>query len=350
MRASVSLITTANAIAPPTAVLPWEPALAVVVAVLPSVGPRTAPDVKPVSMTIVEPEPTPDPKLREAGKTFLQDPGEQVVEEADKNAPFESDRNTVAASERPGLGNELLPGQEGMEREHIAFQTRDYTPGELDRPAQPPPMTESMEPAAPSEPVTQPEEARQEQVSAQELLESRPEEDRIELAMAEPRPDREPVLEPRETTPEAEEQVTPQPQVRPTQPTLPGYQPQTSRTKIEGSIDNTGKASVASMATPLGRYKKIIADQIGSLWYYKIENNLNVAFLTAGRVRIAFEVLPEGNVVNIKVLENDSNDGLAMVSQGAIADAPIPPIPEDVVQVLENGRLEVEYTFTIFND
>ena len=101
-------------------------------------------------------------------------------------------------------------------------------------------------------------------------------------------------------------------------------------------------------ATPLGRYKKMVSDAIGSRWYYYV--NDQIGLLNIGTVEIRFIVSSNGKVGGVKVLSNTSNESFASVSVNSIIEAEIPPIPDEVAKLLVNGRLEIDYTFTILSN
>jgi outer membrane biosynthesis protein TonB len=136
--------------------------------------------------------------------------------------------------------------------------------------------------------------------------------------------------------------------VQPVQPGSPGFQPERRVTRIEGGVSNRGPASVAAMATPLGRYKKALSDAIGSRWYFYVRNEIGL--LAVGTITIRFQVMSSGRVVGVQVLTNSSNESFAAISIRSIMDAEIPPIPPEVSELLENNRIEVDYTFSILSN
>ncbi|MEY2906189.1 MAG: hypothetical protein RLZZ408_660, partial [Verrucomicrobiota bacterium] len=125
-----------------------------------------------------------------------------------------------------------------------------------------------------------------------------------------------------------------------------GYQPETRQTVIRGNISNRGRSSVAAEATPIGRYKKAVADAIGSRWYYYVGERMGL--LSIGTVDLSFKVSPTGKVTGLKVLRSNSNESLTDCSVRSIMDAKLPPIPPDVAATLQNGCLEIDYSFTIY--
>ena len=219
---------------------------------------------------------------------------EQNAPEPPKNAPFESDKNTRAASEASPSGTAPVPTLDGRESPALELANQNYTPAQL--------------PPAPSQ-----------------------------LALREA-----------PARPKTEDRAKPAPTAQPKPQAASGFQPETRITRIRGSISNRGKASVDAAATPLGRYKKMVSDAIGSRWYYYV--NDQIGLLNIGTVEIRFIVSSNGKVGGVKVLSNTSNESFASVSVNSIIEAEIPPIPDEVAKLLVNGRLEIDYTFTILSN
>ena len=252
--------------------------------------------------------------------SYVATPGPDVAD-APKNAPFESDKNTRAASESAPSGTAALPSIDGRESTSIELVNRDYSEGKQGVASTPrPPQADDQSP--PPEAVATP-------------VPSLPAATQLALREAPPRP-------------KNEELRKPSPPAQPMPPAAPGFQPQTRITRIKGNISNRGKASVDAAATPLGRYKKMVSDAIGSRWYYYV--NDQIGLLNIGTVEIRFVVASDGKVGKVKVLSNTSNESFASVSVNSIIEAEIPPIPEDVAKLLDNGRIEIDYSFTILSN
>ena len=267
----------------------------------------------PIEITMVPATP-PKPQA----PTYVATPGREVPD-TPKNAPFESDKNTRAASEAPPSGAAPLPSLAGQDSPSLELANQEYTEGRQAGATAPrPPQTEEYIP--PSEAVPTP-------------VPSLPAPAQLALREAPPR------------AKEARPASKPAPAVA---PTAPGFQPQTRITRIKGNISNRGRASVDAAATPLGRYKKTVSDAIGSRWYYYV--NDQIGLLNIGTVEIRFVVTADGKVGKVKVLSNTSNESFASVSVNSIIEAEIPPIPEEVAKLLDNGRLEIDYSFTILSN
>jgi outer membrane biosynthesis protein TonB len=103
---------------------------------------------------------------------------------------------------------------------------------------------------------------------------------------------------------------------------------------------------VAAEATPIGRYKKAVSDAIGSRWYFYV--NERMGLLSIGTVDVSFKVTSSGKVTGLRVLHNNSNESLTDCSLRSIMDAKLPPIPPDIAATLQNGCMEIDYSFTIY--
>ncbi len=300
-----------------------------------------APELTELTLMDPEPSPTPPPEAAPTPKlerAFFDSAQGVVSETAPENAAFESDRNTVAASEQPPTGAEPLPSQQGEDSAQVSLRDQQFTLGPIREPAPSAPaapaqaaVPEKPQPTATPAPTVEP--------TATPKPKPRPED--AELGLLEPpKPTPTPVA-----TPRPEPSARPQPPVRPSAPQPPGYQPQTRVTRLTGGISNRGRSSLDSVATPLGRYKKMLSDAIGSRWYYYVNDMLDL--VGVGTVEMRFVVRADGNVERVQVLRNTSNESLASCSVRAIVEAEIPPIPPDVVAIIEGGKLEVDYSFTI---
>ena len=272
-------------------------------------------DLEPIEMTILPAEP-PKPSDPSYVRTAPQN-----IQEAPENAPFESDNNTRAASEAAPSGAQAMPSVDGEKSPALDLENRNYSAGMQGQPS--PPAAEAVQ-EQPARPAPTPAEATA---------------PAAQLALREvPKPD---AAKPREPRPEVKA-------AQPKPPAASGFQPETRVTRIRGNISNRGRASVDAAATPLGRYKKMVSDAIGSRWYYYV--NSQIGLLNIGTVDIRFQVGPEGKVQGVKVISNTSNESFASVSITSVLEAEIPPIPPEVAKLLDNGRLEIDYSFTILSN
>ncbi len=114
------------------------------------------------------------------------------------------------------------------------------------------------------------------------------------------------------------------------------------------SITNRGVSPGQTIATPLGRYQKMVYDAIGSKWYAYIAQRGDL--ITVGTARVSFTIARNGRTTNLKVIENSSNEVFANICLQSILEAKLPPLPNDVVKRLPAKGLGQEISFTIFGD
>jgi TonB family protein len=279
-------------------------------------------DETPVELTIVAP-----PEVARQEPSYIETSESQRAEKPPEDPVFESDKDTRAASPLPATGDAPVPTQDGQETPALSFENKEYTAGPQARPSTPavPPREET----APEPQAEQPK-FRQTESTQLALLEP-------PKPKSTPRP---------QAAKAAKRQEQEQQQTQPPQP--PGYQPQTRITRIRGNISNRGRSAVSATATPLGRYKKLLSDAIGSRWYFHVSDQIGL--LDVGTVEIRFVVRESGKVERVQVLRNSSNESFAACSVRAIVEAEIPPIPKDLIPMLEGGRIEIDYSFTILSN
>jgi outer membrane biosynthesis protein TonB len=269
-------------------------------------SPTTPVEDKPSELTFMDLAPT-APK----NSAFIEtDESKKAPEPKEKT--FESNANSIGASELAAAGELPLPSQAGKDRPFMDFETNPHsleTKG-----AQPQPSAAPQENPNPSAaPQTQP--------AALTAAE--------QFAMLTQRPT--PAVEPSVASAQARS----------------AYRPLRQRTHISGNISNRGSAAVNALGTPLGRYEKIVKDSVGSRWYAFVDQKRDL--VTIGTLRLRFYVDRSGQVKNLKITENSSNEAFANVCLQSVIEAHLPPIPEDIANTLPPEGLEVDgFSFTIF--
>jgi TonB family protein len=103
---------------------------------------------------------------------------------------------------------------------------------------------------------------------------------------------------------------------------------------------------VNAVGTPLGAYVKNVSTIVGSRWNFKVKEQME--WLTAGAVKVRFTVDRQGRTGNIEVEANNSNRNFAELCVQVIRDSKLEPIPPEVVEHLEQERLEIPFTFTLY--
>ena len=242
-----------------------------------------------------------------------------------ENAMFESDRNTAAASPDAAKGGAPLPTQDGRDQSVLELEERQLA---LAKPNAAPPAPE-MPPSlpAPQTPQVAPQTPEQ-----REEIKPKPDEDGAIIAA---NAAQEPVKPAKQPPPPAV------PSAR------PSYRPMTRATRLSGSIDSRGKASVSALSTPLGRYRKAISDAVGSSWYHYIGSRMDM--FSIGTIKVVFTVEKDGKARNPRVISNTSNESFEIVTIESIRASEIPPIPPDVLPVLDGGRIEIDFSFSIIS-
>ena len=291
---------------------------------------------------------TPPPKNE---RPFIE--AKEVTEKAPQNAPFQSDQNSKAASEQPPEGLLPLPSQQGIAQPALELQNQRHTPGEK-------PATSAGNPLPP-QPASPPSNPSQ-QSQVQQKPNQSPAPSPQPTPTSTPPPNNIKLLEPPEHPPVTSTQSAKMPDQSSSQTTTTspprqssapgssgsakGYQPETRQTVIRGNISNRGRSSVAAEQTPLGRYRKGVADAIGSRWYYYVDERMGL--LSIGTVDVSFKVNSTGKVSGLHVVSSNGNESLTDCSLRSIIDAKLPPIPPDVARTLQNGVLEIDYSFTVY--
>jgi outer membrane biosynthesis protein TonB len=268
-------------------------------------SPATPVEDKPAELTLVDLAPA------SKNSAFIENDESKKAPEP-KEKTFESNANSIGASELAAAGELPLPSQNGKDRPFMDLETQQYS---LDmKGAQPQPSAAPQEKPMPSAPPqTQPD-----PVTAAE-----------QFAMLTQKSSQ--ALEAPSTA---------------SQPRS-AYRRMKERTRVSGNITSRGVSAVNALGTPLGRYQKIIIDSIGSRWYAFMDQKRELA--TIGTLRVRFYVDRSGNVKDLKISENSSNEAFANICIQSVLEAKLPPIPEDVANALPAEGLEMEgLGFTVF--
>ena len=267
---------------------------------------------KPMELTLVDLSTPPPVAAPKKNTMFMETPEARKAEEAPKEQTFESNANSRAASEQPATGDLPLPSQDGRERPNVDLETHA---------------------------------ASLAQAGAQPLPSVAPEET--------PRPSASPTPQPTATPPDAlamlRPTATPSPESKPSatpRPQVSTYMPYKQQTRQSGRITNRGIAAVNAVGTPLGRYKKLLYDSVGSRWYRYIGQRGDLAGI--GTAHVVFSIDRSGHVQNLKIIENTSNETFANICLQSIMEIQLPPIPDELADSLPPEGLVDEITFTMF--
>jgi hypothetical protein len=93
-------------------------------------------------------------------------------------------------------------------------------------------------------------------------------------------------------------------------------------------------------------YKRnVVYRSIANDWENVIKPKLEEFDL--GDVTIRFRISSEGDILWANVLSNTSNESLASISLAIVNSSITPPIPHDVMEIIDHPYLDFEYTFSI---
>jgi Tetratricopeptide repeat len=112
---------------------------------------------------------------------------------------------------------------------------------------------------------------------------------------------------------------------------------------LSGRISSQGKADTFP-DTPLGRYQKIVYDTVTSRWHQVMGESTDL--VSAGAVRISVIITPTGQIKDLKIIQNSSNEVFANLCARSILETKLPPIPGNVASVLPRQGLSWEMWFT----
>ncbi len=266
---------------------------------------------KPIELTFVDLNKAPAETKKNT--MFMETPDSKKAPEPPKEQTFESNANSRAASEQPATSDAPLPSQQGKDRPALDLDTHQYSLA--NQGAQPQPSIKPEPSAQPSATPTPQPTAAPEQFA---------------MLRATPTP-----------SPESRPSSTPQQQAS-------SYQAENQKTRLSGRITDRGISSVNAVGTPLGRYQKAVSDAIGSRWYYYTAKRGDL--VSIGTTHVHAEVDPSGHVQNLRVVSNNSNEAFANVCLQSFQEAQIPPIPPELVAVFPDGKMEVDFNFTIYGN
>jgi len=262
---------------------------------------------KPIELTMVDLS-TPAPTVPK-NPMFKETDESKASVEKPKDQTFESNANSIGASQLPATGEAPLPSQQGKDRPTSDFENQQSSLA-IDG-AQPRPSAAPQESPSPSAPPT-----------------PTPAVDQLAMLTSTPTPS-----------------VQPTASIEPLRPRSV-YQPMKEQTHLSGSITNRGAPRVNAVGTPLGRYRKIVADAVGSHWYMYVEEQRDL--ISIGTATVRYTVVKSGEIKNLRILQNTSNEAFANVCLRSFLESKLPPIPDDVADSLPPEGLTEEFSFTTY--
>ncbi|MBA3543903.1 MAG: hypothetical protein H0T83_05625 [Chthoniobacterales bacterium] len=257
---------------------------------------------------------------------------------APKQKTFEANEDSIAAAEKAATTDNQLPGQDGKDRPFMQLEEHDYSLANQGAAPQPKP---SATPPPPPEKQPTPNETVPPAAPT-------PAPDQLALLTQTPTPvPSPPETEEKTEIPTPTETPTPTPEPTSTPPTpASAYRDFQQKTLIRGGINNRGRSAVNAVGTPLGRYKKLLEDAIGSRWYHYVKEKADL--ISIGTTSVTFEVLADGSIRNLRMTENTANEAFASIALRSIQETKFPPIPDDLLATLPESQFRMEESFTYF--
>jgi len=314
------------------------------------------PDLSQLTVTIMPAPPPivkPPPMVASEKRPELDSDRLAPSTKAPAHPVFQSDANMVAGSALPASGDVPLPTQAGPRRNFTDFQDAAASFGKGETTS----VTSPSGPAMPEQKpyaVTQVQHqyaARDNQPAPTPAPTVAPTPAVDTLALGTPTPT--PSLPAEYPTPAVElaRLATPQPprlhpdEARQQTAPEPGTQLEAEKTRIDGGINTAGRPAVDAMETPFGRYHRKLSNLIGSRWQLYFQEHPK----DVGEVQIMVTLNLSGKVARTDVIANHSMDGLAELSTKAIVESDFPPVPDDLAPMLRDGKLEIEFTFSVYD-
>lgn len=297
--------------------------------------------------------PTP-PKL--PAQQFIRTSQNAPLAEKPAKSSFISDRNTKAASETAPFpdGDKAAPSSTGMKLPTVEVASSEFHDGKIT--PQSMAAKPAISPRVPAEPATPPpspakppvETAKASTPKLAKMIEemdkeaSRLDTTKLPLEVKKAETAKTPAAEPK---PSATSAPAEPPAPKPAMRTMEDFSPLVLKPAVKGTISNRGEASVDAEATPMGRFVNLVTNAVDKKWHeYQVKNAGSVSF---GYLRVRFYVNRAGHVEQPEFLEKSNNPLMDDFTLDAILAADVPPIPQDLLPLLDDNRVPVEIGFII---
>lgn len=328
-------------------------------------------------VTLVFPDPVPAPPVAPPPpqERYIRTTQNTEAPSTPAKPDFISDRNTAAAAKSAPApdGDKPLPTMAGVNYPTMELADRTFRDGQTKNdsapsppktPPAPAPQAPSTPPAPPPMPKTEPQPqvavARKEESPAEQMMKEldatlpkpppvkeQPEEKPPEVRKATVPADEPPAMRnPEETSVPRAIPTATMPEVNPPRPQEESFQPETHRAAVKGTISNLGgEDAVNAAATPVGRYMRQVTSAIEKKWHqYRLER---ADAVEPGKMALRFYVNKNGKIEDLEFLFKEANPLMEDFTIEAILKANIPPIPKDLLLILDKERLPMEYNIVI---
>lgn len=312
-----------------------------------------APAIPPAPVVPASTPPVPKPKEQ----PYIRTTQNTEAATAPTKTDFISDKNTVASSKLASTagGDPTMPTTKGIDYQTKELANRTYKDGEIKNDSAPA-MNQPPVPAVPEvKPTPDPMVAKKQdsptEVKMKELDEVLLKEATGPKVMpAEKPPEPPPLEEAAKVEPIAKKTEPPKPALMPLintpKPDANAFQPETHTSNKKGGIDAIGSEdAVNAKATTMGAYRRQATGAVEKKWHALIRMKLDV--VEPGNLTVRFYVNKYGKVEDARITNNRASPLLADVTLEAILMAEIPPIPKELLPVLDRERMEINYDVVI---
>lgn len=125
-----------------------------------------------------------------------------------------------------------------------------------------------------------------------------------------------------------------------------GFTHETRRRKLRGTLSNQGAPSFDAKATPTGKYLAQVTREIERKWRAQVDQHRD--FFSFATLRVTFKIDKSGTVHDLKISRAEANAVIKDFTLSAILEAELPPIPEDLWDILEGEQIQMSYDVVIY--
>ena len=316
--------------------------------------------VEEPTVTLLFPDqilPTPVLKPKLDTKNYIRTTQNEAEPEKPMKSDFISDRNTKAASPDAAFPDATapMPSMKGIEQPTLELANRKLQDGKTGEDNGNKPAAPMLAQLAPQEPKTLPLTPPKQVAKAEpppmtkmmeelDKAEAKLSTSKLPLEVKKPEVADEPLPQmaaPKESLPVPK----PEPILQTRPPAMDEFSPFTETARTKGTITNKGDAAVDAEATPMGKFMRAVTSAVEKKWHLLRRTHADA--VSYGYLKVRFFVNREGRPEDVKFIEKANNPQMEDFTLEAILKAEIPPIPRDLLPMLENERFPVEYDIII---
>ena len=109
--------------------------------------------------------------------------------------------------------------------------------------------------------------------------------------------------------------------------------------------EESPKKPIPPPSTPLGIYKKTVADEIGKSWYSRVQRRMD--YFGIGDARVSFLIDKKGQIEKLRLCSNTSNSIFASLCMTCVSETKLSPPPSGLFQTLKDEKLEITFNFQL---